>query len=666
MAMAQAPGDNSRWFAGLRDGKIVAFSAASPPASPTIVADLALLSGMPMAYGSEGGLLDFAFHPKFAQNGQLYVSWTTDGGPADLRSVVSRLTSTDNGVTFSQHSTILGPFDQPDGNHNGGGVQFGPDGFLYLSFGDGGGGSDAYKNGQTRSGFFSKILRIDVDSPPPPGATYAIPEGNPFKSGGGEPATFARGFRNPFRFTFDRGSGDLWVGDVGEARWEEINHVQLGGNYGWPCREGATEFFTPQTDPERCSSTMGLVDPIIAIEHSSTSPSRSVTGGLVYRGTSIPGLVGTYVFGDFITQELFGLSFDPTSGSPVTSVLNADGTPAASWVSFAQDAAGELFAIALEGEVYAMVPAGPQPSKIFPDRLSKTGCVDATDAKKPAPGLIPYGVNAQLWSDGASKERWLAVPDGKTISVADDGDFELPVGSVVMKTFSVAGKLVETRLLVRHDDGDWAGYDYEWNDAQTDALLLEANKTKKVGSATWYFPSRADCVRCHTAAARRTLGLELGQLNGDLTYTSTNRIANQLATLDHIGMFDTPLGTPIAQIVAYPNPLGTSPVDGRARAYLHANCSQCHRPGNPTRSDMDLRFFVPLRDTNACATAPKVDDLGVPGAKLLDPGSPGSSVLSLRVHAFGAARMPPLATSVIDAQGTALLDDWIRSLASCP
>jgi hypothetical protein len=142
-------------------------------------------------------------------------------------------------------------------------------------------------------------------------------------------------------------------------------------------------------------------------------------------------------------------------------------------VSFAEDIGGELYAVALfDQKIHKLTPsAAPAPSS-FPQRLSETGCVLAGDATKPAAGVLPFDVNAALWSDGADKERWLAIPDGTTIGVGEDGDFGLPIGSTVLKTFSFGGKRIETRLFVRHDDGEWAGYSYEWNDAQTDATLL--------------------------------------------------------------------------------------------------------------------------------------------------------------------------------------------------
>jgi uncharacterized repeat protein (TIGR03806 family) len=336
-------------------------------------------------------------------------------------------------------------------------------------------------------------------------------------------------------------------------------------------------------------------------------------------------------------------------------------------VSFAEDNAGEVYPVDINGTVWKVVRAQPPAgTSVFPEQLSKTGCVEPLDPARPAPGLIPYDVNSPLWSDGADKERFLALPEGKTITVAADGDFDFPVGSVLMKTFSLGGKKIETRLFMRHDDGEWSGYTYEWNDAQTDATLLPSSKTKSVGAVTWTFPSRGQCINCHTTAAGHTLGLELGQLDGDYVYTQTNRISNQLRTLEHIGAFAAPLGVGVDQIVAYPRPAAPGPLEPRARAYLHANCSHCHRPTGPGRGDLDLRFGTPLAGTKACGTDPMLGSLGVTNAKIVAPGSPATSILSLRPHALDSTRMPPLASRAVDTAGLGVLDGWIASLAACP
>jgi uncharacterized repeat protein (TIGR03806 family) len=678
MILAQIPGDASRWFVAQRGGTIVSFPTAAPGNTPTLVGNVANVAGKTIALAGEGGLLGMAFHPKFAQNGLVYITWTrapVAGDPPSAVNMISEvgvLHSPDNGASFDSYTVVIPGFGQPATNHNGGGIAFGKDGFLYLGFGDGGGGEDGFHNGQTTTGFFSKVLRIDVDSPSG-GKQYGIPDGNPYKNGGGEPAVFARGFRNPFRLSIDRDTNDLWVGDVGQNTFEEIDaKVKVGGNYGWPCREGMHDSLAPLVnppnagDPAKCPpGTLGLVDPVAEHKHTPAN-SRSITGGVVYRGKAVPGFVGSYVYGDYAKQELWTLSFDPGTGEAKTTQLPE---PAANWVSFTEDNDGELYAVALnQGAVYKLVAAEPQGPSTFPDRLSKTGCTDPSDVKKPAAGLVPFGVQAPLWSDGALKERFLAIPDGTTISVKDDdGDFDFPNSTVLVKTFSLGGKRIETRLFIRHDDGGWNGYSYEWLDDQSDAVLLPAGKSKTIGAQTWAYPSRNECVTCHSEAAGRALGPELGQLNGDYVYASTNLLANQLKTLDHIGMFDKPLGKPVDQLVAFPDPYGTGgSLELRARAYLHSNCANCHRPKGGGLGNLDLRFGTAFKDTVSCDVEPEAGDIGVAGAKLLTPGDPSKSLLSLRPHSPAANRMPPLGSSVVDAPGLKVLDDWITSVTACP
>lgn len=664
MMLAQMPGDRSRMFAALRGtsdggmGDIVSFPADGTGAATTVGS----VGPLQWVTAGEGGFLGMAFHPKCSpQSCRLFVSFVGTGQFQSSRSVVGYLTSTDNGATFGGFVEILGFEETSAPIHRGGGIAFGNDGYLYVSFGDGGGADDGFAYGQNKSVKSAKVLRIDVDDVPA-GQTYGIPPTNPFKNGGGEPALFAYGFRNPFRFSFDRATGDLWLGDVGQTAWEEIDRVEVGGNYGWPCREGAHP--NVEDDPAKCPSKVGLIDPVIDYAHPAMS-GRAVTGGVVYRGKAIPSFVGTYVYGDYVTGEVFTLTLDPTTGQPSSAVL-AD-APAIGWVAFSEDLDGEIYGVGLEtGQLHKLVPSAPPGPTSFPDRLSATGCVDATDARKPAQGLIPYGVNAPLWSDGSAKERFVALPDGATIDVKEDGDFDPPVGTVLVKTFSVGGKRVETRLLVRHADGEWAGYSYEWLDNESDAVLLPSSKRKQVGSQAWYFPSRGECMRCHTQAAGRTLGLEIGQLNGDFAYPSTNRVANQLETLEHIQVLSRQLGKPIGALAVFPPPLGSAPTADRARAYLHANCSSCHRPQGGARGNLDLRYGTPFAAMNACNVDPAAGDVGVARAKLLVPGSPAKSVISIRPHALGAIRMPPLASSVVDDAALAVVDAWIAGVAACP
>jgi uncharacterized repeat protein (TIGR03806 family) len=299
--------------------------------------------------------------------------------------------------------------------------------------------------------------------------------------------------------------------------------------------------------------------------------------------------------------------------------------------------------------------------------LSQTGCVDPADPRLPAAGLIPYAVNAPFWSDGADKERWLALPDGTTVDVDADaaGDWHLPPGSVLMKHFRLAGRLFETRLLMRHPDGNWAGYSYAWDDAETDATLLDDRLDRIVEGQLWTHPSGADCLVCHTAAAGRSLGPETAQLNRNLTYPSTGRTANQLATLSAIGVTSAPLPDP-ATLPALPNPndAGAS-TSARVRALLHTNCAACHRAYGPTPVGLDVRYHLPLTATGLC-DPPQVGDLGLGGARIVTPGDPDLSILRVRMALRNGNGMPPLGSNALDLAGLALIDDWIGGLATCP
>ncbi len=652
MRMAQAPGDPTRWYVAQREGTVVSF----PVAAPNDAQKKTVLTIPPATVSTdgEGGLLGFAFHPRFAQNGKLYFSYTTTGGATGMRSVVGRMTTTDGGSSFHGYEAVLGPFEQPYSNHNGGDAHFGLDGNLYLSFGDGGNQNDPLGHGQNKNLFFSKILRIDVDHPSA-GRLYGIPRGNAFAGGNGEPATFAYGFRNPFRFSIDRKTGEVWVGDVGQNAWEEVDKVVAGGNYGWNLREGRH-----CANPSTNCPTAGLSDPIWEYDH---RQGASVIGGVVYRGTAVPDLVGSYLFGDFVSGKVWVLSKD-SAGRPVVTTI--DGGGGGGWVGFSEDLDGEVYALSLYGEVYKLVAGGVASGAGFPQRLSATGCFDPNDVTKPSPGLIPYKVRSPLWSDGATKQRYFALPDGKSITVMPTGDFDLPVGSVAAKTFLLDGRRVETRLFVRHDDGGWAGYTYEWNDAGTDANLLDASKRKQVGEHTWYFPSRAECLQCHTEAAGRTLGLEVAQLNSNFAYGATGRAANQLSTLEHAGFLNRALSAPPKRLPALPKVFGVEPLADRARSYLHANCSMCHQPGSVGGGNIDLRYTTPFVDTNTCGQSPNNGNVGIANAKILAPGHAERSVLVQRPGHLGENRMPPLATSVLDERGVSVLESWANSVTSCP
>lgn len=314
------------------------------------------------------------------------------------------------------------------------------------------------------------------------------------------------------------------------------------------------------------------------------------------------------------------------------------------------------------GGVQQLVAAGePAAPSGFGAKLSETGCLDVADATKPPTGMIGYTVNSPLWSDGASKDRWLYVPEGAKVGVLADGDLEIPNGSVAVKTFSIGGKKIETRLFVRYADSTWAGYSYEWNDEQTDAVLLATGKTKPLlTGTTWTFPSRAECFACHTSVAGFTLGLEARQLDRD--EGGTNQLERFAARLER------PIVAGALPPLRGLDATGATDEE-RARGYLHANCSNCHRAGSGAgAATIDLRVDRSFADTKACDAEPQGGDPGVPGAKVVSPGEPARSTLITRMRSLDViARMPPLATGIVDDMGVAAVEAWIRGLPpSCP
>lgn len=289
--------------------------------------------------GGELGLLSVAFHPRYAANSRFFVNYTTDAG-GRLRSVIAEYRVSENADVANPAERILLEIDQPFRNHNGGLNLFGPDGMLYIGLGDGGSARDPFDNGQRLDTLLGKLLRIDVDGSAP----YRVPSDNPFVNrAGARGEIWAYGLRNPWRFSFDRANGRLLLGDVGQNRWEEIDIIQRGGNYGWRIMEGA-HCHIPEVG---CDQT-GLEPPIA--EYATGQDGCSVTGGFVYRGSRIPALVGRYVFGDYCSGRIWMLT--ETRGNR-WSMAQTLGT-GLRISSFGEDQAGELYVVDHAGAVYQL------------------------------------------------------------------------------------------------------------------------------------------------------------------------------------------------------------------------------------------------------------------------------------------------------------------------
>ncbi|MEW5756514.1 MAG: PQQ-dependent sugar dehydrogenase [Pseudomonadota bacterium] len=323
VAMLQAPGD-SDWFYVLEQaGTVQRFHRASPAGTRAQVIDIRAR----VDFDGEKGLLGMAFHPDYQTNHRVFLSYTGPC-PEGLCSFITEaafIPDAQTKIPVLGAQKILLQLKQPHPNHNGGQIAFGPDGKLYIGLGDGGSSGDPDKNGQNPNTLLGKLLRIDVDS----GQPYAIPADNPFVSNANaRPEIYAYGLRNPWRWSFDRQTGELWLADVGQNQWEEVNLITAGGNYGWNPREGSHCYV------ETACNNPGFIDPVTEYSH---DEGQSITGGYVYRGAALPQLEGTYIFGDFVSGTVWGYANNARSV-----LLNGTGVYIS---SFAEDASGELYVL---------------------------------------------------------------------------------------------------------------------------------------------------------------------------------------------------------------------------------------------------------------------------------------------------------------------------------
>jgi mono/diheme cytochrome c family protein len=573
--------------------------------------------------------------------------------------------------------------------------------------------------GQEMSHLTCKMIRIDVDHPSD-GKNYSVPPDNPFVGQPGiAPETWAYGFRNPWRITFDSRTGDLWVGQNGQDLWEQAYVVHRGENYGWSVNEGSHPF-----QPTRQRGPTPIVMPTIEHPHSEM---RSLTGGIVYYGDKFPELNGVYVYGDFGTGRIFGARYE---GGKVTWHRELARTTL-QIVGFREDKHGDLFVLDDGGGLWKLetAPAAEAQATPFPTKLSETGLFTDTKTHTPDPGLIPYSVNAALWSDGAAKERFIALPGDSTIEVTPTRGWKFADGAVLVKTFALdldegnpaTRKRVETRLLTR-TQGQWYGYSYRWDDDQTDATLVGAAGIDKpfsikdpaaptgVRTQTWHYPSRAECMTCHSRAANFVLGPSTLQMNRDYDYPAPGGGVvrdNQLRTLEHLGVLRTdyaawsgeairrelkrdgkqgaeldrlverrsaqkdqrqPQPSALLPIPPAQHPAIVDPSDPkadlalRAKSYLHANCAICHVEAGGGNAQLDLEFTTPPENTRIFDATPQHDSFGIAGARIIARGDPARSVLLHRMSTRGPGQMPPLATTRVDEEAIRMLKEWVEGM----
>ena len=665
-----------------------------------------------------GTAYDACFHPNFEKNHYLYVGWNGEFKEGKIKKKADRITrytvNAGTPMTIDEKSATTILEWESDG-HNGTAICFGLDGMLYVTSGDGTSDSDADDKGQSTDTLLSKVLRIDVDHPAP-GKPYSVPKDNPYVGDKRfAPETWAYGLRNPWRIACDEKSGRIWVGNNGQDLWEQAYLIRKGENYGWSVTEGGHPFY-----PLRKAGPTPIIKPTIEHHHAEF---RSLTGGIVSHGAQLPELDGVYLYGDYSTGRIWGMKHDGVK--PVWHRELA--SPRIQITAFGRNTKGELLICdhTPTGGFYTLEPMPKEDQVVvpFPRKLSESGLFESVKDHRMKAGVIPYSVNAPFWSDGMHKERFVVLPGDEVIEHKASGSWNFPDKTVIVKSFAVEEeegnpakrRWIETRFMTRRQ-GEWFGYSYKWNEAGTDAELVGAAGTDEkfiIKTATgqreqtWHYPSRTECMVCHSRAANFVLGLSTAQLNKNHDY-GNGRTDNQLRVLEHLRLLKgldavgkakeqiaerataaklegvkreeylkihgqqpgqrelpatTLLTSDTSTIVKLPNPRDASiDLTLRAKAWLHTNCSSCHVEAGGGNAKMELGFDTPLDKMRIVDVKPTHTPLDIADARLIAPGDPDRSVLLRRIGTRGMNQMPPLSSSRVDEAGVALIREWIQSL----
>lgn len=647
-----------------------------------------------VAQRGEGGALGMALHPKFndATDPKPYVyvwfnyeNWPRDdagvrlpGAPVvNTHQRLVRWTFDPATNTFDPASEfILVDSTEKQVVHNGARVKFGPDGFLYWGVGD---DQRPQETAQRLDyGLFSGLFRIDVDMqggsvshPPPRQPTdavtqgYYIPNDNPFVGAPNAVEEFyALGFRNPYSFSFDRMTGDIWLGDVGDTWREEINKIEKGGNYAWPIYEGLKQRTSG-------SITLGtLKQPVYDYTHHAIGDLTAIMMGYVYRGTKMPELIGKVIYSDWPTGRIWAL--DPATAKRQSlfewnTMFNAP-------VGFGQDADGEVYVIAW-GRIFRLERA-TAPHTV-PLKLSQTGIFSDVAKAEVSSAFVPYEIRSSLWSDGAAKKRFVFIPPGQRASVnADGGVMQMPPGSVLVKQFDLPAsaqpvngrsKRLETRVLVIGDSETY-GVTYKWNRDGTDGdLVLEGHDEdiqdmNPLETRAWHYPSSGECWGCHRQE-NRVLGFRDFQLNFNLANNS-----NQLAALGTAGMFDMTTMQYARPAIADPTDTNATP-EARAMAYVAANCSGCHNQHSAYLGGVSWNASpgVAMQDRGLLGAPhhnyPMAGAFNLLAAPLVKSGDPMGSILRARINSADPdLMMPPVGRRRVDPLAVQVIDAWVSSL----
>ena len=669
--LTSAPGTERMFVVELK-GKVFSFLPGAADEKAHLTGEIGPgIEGFNQVYG-------LTFHPRFAENRYCYIAYVKKAS-LDDGTVVSRFKCSDTDpptIDVSSEEVII---TWLSGGHNGACLKFGPDGYLYITAGDGAGAfpPDSLRHGQNLGTLMSTIMRIDVDHHDE-GKLYSIPKDNPFvKRPGARGEVWAYGFRNPWKITFDPTNGALWCGDVGWEMWEMVYRVEKGANYGWSIVEASQS-----VHPEWDRGPTKIVPATVAHSH---TEARSITGGAVYMGNRLKQLKGAYIYADYVTGKVWGVKHD---GKKVTWLKELVDTPL-QVICFGTDHNNELYMMDyVGGTLHRLVPTtAAAVNQEFPRKLSETGLFASLQEHQLAPGVIPYSINAEPWADHTIADRFIGLPGMAQLGVYNktnaqqgffEGNWAFPKDGVLAKTISLelrqgdpkSRRRIETQVL--HFDGSaWQAYNYIWNGEQTDATLAghqgsdrtftveDPNAPGGKRQQRWHHASRAECILCHTTRGGSIYGFTIDQVNRDHDYGAVTD--SQLRTLAHIGLFSEPLAE---KLPVMPNPLdAAADLEQRARAYLHINCATCHRRGGGGTAHMDIRYALTLDKSNLLGARPTQGTFGIYGARVLAPADPYRSVLLYRMAKLGRGRMPHFGSQVVDQTGLQLVHDWIDSLS---
>ncbi|MDX1952326.1 MAG: PQQ-dependent sugar dehydrogenase [Verrucomicrobiota bacterium] len=669
------PGETNRLFVIERVGRIQVITNLANPTKTLFMNISSRVSS-----GNELGLLGMAFHPGFATNRYFYLFYTTTGALTDRISRFEASPDNPNLGLSDSELPLLNQADEAD-NHNGGDMHFGPDGYLYVSLGDEGGANDNFQNSQRiTKDFFAGMLRIDVDKRPGnlvpnshPAVTtnYFVPIDNPFvgatnfngvviNSNNVRTEFWATGLRNPWRFSFDPVSGTLWCGDVGQGAREEINIIVKGGNYGWSYREGFIS--GPRANPP---AGFTHINPVVDYPR---AQGYSVTGGVVYRGNRYSDLYGAYIFADFGSGNTWALRTNGLGRGTLQQIATERDISA-----FGYDPSnGDILACDLGANaIKRLVPVESTNTIELPPTLAETGAFSDLETLEASPGIVPYQINVPFWSDHAEKTRWFSIPRlTNKITFNPEGNWQFPTGSVWIKHFEIelekgnsnSTRRLETRFLVRTTNGMY-GLTYRWNTEQTDAELvpeegseevLEIQDGTNVRTQVWHYPSRSQCLACHTPGGGWALGFNTPQLNRDIVHEGGT--LNQIQALSDAGYFTAPV-TNLSGLRKL-EPLDNEAIsrEYRARSWFSANCSQCHHPNGPTPANFDARIWTRTTDTGL------INGKSTTGndKRLIIPGDAAHSEIINRISHRGPGKMPPVGSNVVDTNAVNFLTAWIN------